>query len=275
MRIYICADIEGVAGLSSRDQLRPEGGVEYQRARDVFTQEVAAAAQGALDAGCEEVVISDSHGQANNLKIEMLPRRTRLVRAWPRPLDMMQGIEDGEYAGCFFIGHHAGGYEQNGICAHTYSSAYFVEVRVNGEPVSETRNNAAIAGHFGAPTLLCTGDDVYVRHVRSFLDGVETVETKRALATYSASMRHPAEVREEIQAAAQRAVGRRNEVAPYRREGPLTLEILFTKRMPAEILSYLPQVERIGANTIRTECADMPAMAKFLHFVQAYQHAFA
>lgn len=87
MRVYICADIEGVAGVSSREQLRPEGGVEYQRARETFTLEVAAACEGALEAGATEIVVSDSHGLANNIQIEKLPRQARLVRAWPRPLD--------------------------------------------------------------------------------------------------------------------------------------------------------------------------------------------
>jgi len=270
MRFYICADIEGVAGLSSREQLRPEGGVEYQRARETMTAEVAAAAEACLAAGATEVVVSDSHGNAQNLLIEKLPRACRLVRAWPRPLDMMQGIEDGAYAGALFVGHHAGGADVGGVCAHTYSSRHFVEVRVNGMPVSETHNNAALAGHFGVPVILATGDDVYCAHARGLLGDIETVETKRAHGTYAATMRHPVEVREDIAAAAARAVARLGDFEPFRVEGPIEVEVLFASRMAAEILDYLPIVERTGANLIRHAAVDMPAAVRFLHFLQAY-----
>jgi D-amino peptidase len=275
MRFYICADIEGVAGISSREQLRPEGGVEWARAREAFTAEVAAAAEALLAEGASEVVVSDSHGNAQNLLIEKLPTAVRLVRAWPRPLDMMQGIEDGPYAGALFLGHHAGGHETGGVCAHTYSSKSFVRVCVNGEPVSETRVNAALAAHFGVPTVFASGDDVYLAHVREILGDVETVETKRAVGTYSAVMRHPAVVRDDIQAAVKRAVGRLGDFRPRPIEGPVVQEVTFANRMPAEILAYLPDVTRVDSHTIRRTAADLPEAVRFLHFLQAYPQVMA
>jgi len=101
MRIYISADIEGIAGVVTREHTRPEG-FEYQSARIWMTDSVAAAANAAFAAGASEVVISDSHGNAQNLLLDRLPRAVQVVRSWPRPLSMMQGMESGDYAGGYF-----------------------------------------------------------------------------------------------------------------------------------------------------------------------------
>jgi hypothetical protein len=50
MKIYISADMEGVAGVVSEEQLTPEG-FEYPRAREFMNAEVNAAIQAAAEAG--------------------------------------------------------------------------------------------------------------------------------------------------------------------------------------------------------------------------------
>ena len=76
MKIYISADMEGVVGVVTGDQLSPQG-FEYNRFREFMTAEVSAAMQAAFDAGATEIVISDSHGNGQNLLIEKLPRASR------------------------------------------------------------------------------------------------------------------------------------------------------------------------------------------------------
>jgi D-amino peptidase len=61
LKIYISADMEGVVGVVSNEQLGPQG-FEYARFREFMTQEVNAAIQGAIAGGATEIVISDSHG---------------------------------------------------------------------------------------------------------------------------------------------------------------------------------------------------------------------
>jgi D-amino peptidase len=113
VRIYISADMEGVVGVVTGEQLGPQG-FEYQRFREFMTQEVNAAIQGAIDGGATEIVVSDSHGNGQNLLIEKLPRGILLVRSWPRPLGMMQGI-DSTFAGAVFIGYHSGTTNPEGV----------------------------------------------------------------------------------------------------------------------------------------------------------------
>ena len=69
MKIYISADMEGVVGVVTDDQLGPQG-FEYQRFREFMTEEVNAAISAAFEAGATDIVVSDSHGNGENLLIE-------------------------------------------------------------------------------------------------------------------------------------------------------------------------------------------------------------
>src|SRR6059058_3640118 len=103
LKVYISADMEGITGVVSADQLSPAS-FEYQRAREWMTADVAAAIQGAKDAGATEFVVSDSHGNGESLLIDRLPAdaAVRIVRSFPRPLGMMEGI-DSTFGAVIFI----------------------------------------------------------------------------------------------------------------------------------------------------------------------------
>ncbi|HWP41714.1 MAG TPA: M55 family metallopeptidase, partial [Blastocatellia bacterium] len=141
MKIYISADMEGVVGAVTGDQLGPAG-FEYSRFREFMTSEVNAAIEAAFRAGATEIVVSDSHGNGQNLLIEKLPKTVTVVRSWPRPLMMMQGIDE-TFDGAIFLGYHTSTSNMEGVRAHTISSARLAEVRLNGKPVSEAAINAA------------------------------------------------------------------------------------------------------------------------------------
>src|SRR5882724_3881093 len=72
LKVYISADMEGITGVVSVDQLGPTG-FEYQKAREWMTAEVIAAIQGARDAGATDFVVSDSHGNGESLLLEKFP----------------------------------------------------------------------------------------------------------------------------------------------------------------------------------------------------------
>ena len=87
VKVYISADMEGITGVASADQLSPSG-FEYQKAREWMTNEVLAAIQGAREAGATEFEVSDSHGNGESLLIDRFPNDVpvRIVRSFPRPL---------------------------------------------------------------------------------------------------------------------------------------------------------------------------------------------
>jgi len=270
MRVYISADIEGVAGVVTRAHLGPEG-FEYEWARATMTEEVNAAIRGARAAGAGEIVVSDSHGNGQNILPDRLEPDVTLVRSWPRPLGMMEGVDAGEYACALFVGYHAGASNPRGCLSHTWSSRVLSALRLNGRDASETWISAAIAGHFGVPIALVTGDDVYVEEAKAMLGDVGGVVTKYSLGTMSARCRRPKDVQEDIAGAAREAVGRAGALRPLRIGTPVAVDIDMRSRMAAELLSYLPWIERRGTLGVRFEAQDMIAVSKMLGFLTTYQ----
>jgi D-amino peptidase len=268
-KVYISADMEGVAGAVTSDQLGPEG-FEYARFREFMTAEVLAAMEGARQAGATEFVVSDSHGNGQNLLIERFPADVTVVRSWPRPLMMMEGI-DASFAAVVFIGYHTAATNPEGVRAHTISSATFASVALNGRPVSEAGLNAAIAGHFGVPVVLVSGDDATVTEARELLGEVEVAPVKRAITFHAAATRTPEAAQELIRTRARAALGRLADFRPHRVAAPVTLELVFKNYRPAEMLSLLPVVQRTAARTIRFTGKDILEVARFLEFVREYR----
>jgi D-amino peptidase len=232
-RIYISVDMEGIAGAVSPAQITPSGN-EYAAYRKIMVGEVL----------------------------------VTLVRGEPRPLGMMEGIDRGKFDGAMFIGYHASASNPRGVRAHTFSSARLSEVRLNGVPASEGYINAAIAGQFGIPILLVTGDDVAVEEL-SVLKA-EGVAVKRAIGFEAAESLTPAAARKLIQAAARRAVGRIASYAPFKVAQPATLDVTFHFYRPAELLAWLPIVERTGPRSIRFKGKDTAEALRLLEFALSY-----
>ncbi len=116
--------------------------------------------------------MSDSHGNGQNLLLEELPQDITLIRSWPRPLVMMQGIDE-TFDAAIFIGYHSSTTNPEGVRAHTISSGRFAAVTLNGMPMPEAGINAAIAGHFGVPVIMISGDDVIVEEASTLLGDIE------------------------------------------------------------------------------------------------------
>jgi len=269
VRIYISADMEGVVGVVTGEQLGPQG-FEYARFREFMTQEVNAAIEGAMAGGATHIVIGDSHGNGQNLLIEKLPRDVLVVRSWPRPLGMMQGIDE-TFAGAMFIGYHTGTTNLQGVRAHTLSSARLTDVRLKGVSVSEAGINAAIAGHFNVPIIMVSGDDAVVKETTALLGNIEGAVVKWASGFHSATTRTPDASYFVIRDKAQRAVRRIAEFKPYKLSGPIELEVRFKNYRPAEVLSYLSIVERPDAHSIRFVGKDIIEVSKFLSFINTYE----
>jgi D-amino peptidase len=268
LRVYISADMEGVAGAVTPDQLGPAG-FEYGRFREFMTAEVLAAIEGARDAGATEIVVSDSHGNMQNLLFDRLPADVTVVRGSPRPLSMMEGI-DSTFHAAIFIGYHSSATNVEGVRAHTFSSARYTAVEINGTPVSESTFNAAVAGHFGVPVVMISGDDAAVAELQATVPGVRGAVVKRALGFHAAATMTPEAAQSMIRERAREAVQRRAEVRPYRVSSPVRLDLTFKNYRPAELLAWLPMVERPAARTIRYTAPTLVDVSRFLVFVGAY-----
>ncbi len=271
LKIYISADMEGVVGVVTGDQLGPTG-FEYGKAREFMTREVLAAIDAAKAAGATEILVSDSHGNGENLLIEMFPEDVMVVRSWPRPLMMMQGIDE-TFDAAIFLGYHAGTHNTAGVRAHTISSARLTDVRLNGTQVPEAGINAAIAGHFGVPIIMISGDDAAVAEAQALIGDIEGAVVKWNYSFHSARTLTPAAAYRLIGEKVTAAIERLDAFEPFVMQTPVTLDVRFKSYRPVQLLSYLPIVEQTDSHTIRYIGNTIVDISKFIEFITSYNVA--
>ncbi len=271
LKIYISADMEGVVGAVTGDQLGPSG-FEYGRFREFMTREVLAAIGAAKAAGATEVLVSDSHGNGENILIEMLPEDVMLVRSWPRPLMMMQGIDE-TFDAAIFLGYHAGTHNTEGVRAHTISSARLADVRLNGRSVPEAGINAAIAGHFGVPVIMISGDDAAVEEAQELIGDMEGAVVKWNYGFHAARTLTPAAAYKLIAEKVTAAIARLDSFEPFVMSAPVTLDVRFKSYRPAQMMSYLSIVEQVDSHTIRYIGDTIVDISKFIEFLTTYNVA--
>lgn len=246
MKILIAADMEGVTGVVNWDQVNPSH-AEYARFRKLMTEDVNAAARGAFDAGADEVLAVDGHHDGANLLVEELDPRVRLISGSPAPLSMMQGVDE-TVDGVFFVGYHARAGTQNAILDHTWSGAV-MNVWLNDVLVGEFGLNAAVAGHFGVPVLLVTGDQTACAQTAALLGELEMAVVKQALGRFSAECLSPQLAQQEIYEAAVRAVSRLEQgdaPEPFIVDLPVQVRIEFAKSSQADHAALMPGLRREG-----------------------------
>jgi D-amino peptidase len=268
LKLYISADMEGVVGVASGDQLGP-GGFEYERFREFMTAEVNACIEAAREAGVTEILVSDSHGNGQNLLIEKLPKDVMVVRSWPRPLGMMAGIDD-SFDAAIFLGYHSSTANERGVRAHSFSSAHVTGLRLNGKSMSEASISAAIAGHFGVPVIMVSGDHIAVAETQVIVGDMEGAVVKWAKGFHSAQTLTPEAAYDVIRASTRAAIERVDEFEPYVIEAPLKLELSLKNYRPVELLAYLPNVERINSHTLGFNGEDMTEISGFLSVALGY-----
>jgi D-amino peptidase len=268
LKVYISVDMEGIAGVVTGDQLGPSG-FEYQRFREFMTAEALAAVQAAKEAGATEILVSDSHGNGENLLIEKFPLDVRIIRSWPRRYSMMAGI-DSTFDAVIFIGYHSSTNNPQGVRAHTFSSATLTRVAVNGKELTEGAWNAAIAGQFGVPVVMISGDDAAIAEVRLVVGNIEGAEVKKSLGFHSASTLTPQAAQQLIAQKVKTSLGRLREFKPFTVASPVTLDVSFKHYLPSEVLSYLRGVERLDAHSIRYRARDMLEASDFMQVVTRY-----
>ena len=267
--LYISADIEGVAGVVSWNQTRTDG-YDWPAACRWMTNEVKAVCDVALDAGFDDIIVSDSHGTGENLIIDSFPEQVRVVRAWPRPLGMMQGVDEPEVEAAMLLGYHTAGHHARGVLSHTMHSGAIDALRLNGAPASETTVSMALAGHFGVPVVMATGDTDYCRYVDETYPGVATVAVKSACGRVSALSEHPARAARKIAEKARDVLSSSFAAEPFAVTSPVELEIRFKHAWSAELCDYLPEFERLSATRVSCRLADIVAVSKMLQFLTNY-----
>ncbi|MEM0120547.1 MAG: M55 family metallopeptidase [Thermoprotei archaeon] len=250
-KVYISADMEGITGVVSIEDVRA-GRLNYERFRHLMTQDVNAAIEGVLEAGASEVLVNDSHGGMTNILLEELHPSATLISGVHKPLYMMEGL-DPSYTCALFVGYHSmvGG---RGVLSHTFSGAS--HVLLNGRPTSEGEVNAMIAGSMGVPVTMVSGDQYAVSELREVLGDIEGAIVKYAIDRYSARCLHPSVTRSIIKEAARRGYEKAKSIKPYTVRPPITFEFEFLQPSMAARAAYLPFVEQLNPRSVRITAQD-------------------
>ena len=247
MKILIAVDMEGITGVTTWDHVTP-GHAEYSRFRKLMTQDVNAAVRGAMDAGADEVIIADGHWNGSNILVEELDSRARLNTGSPSPFSMMQGIDE-SVSGVMFVGYHARNGTPNAILDHTWSSRTVANVWLNDILTGEYGLNAAVAGHFGVPVIMVSGDQTACAQVADLLGGIEMAVVKQATGRFAAECLTPQTSQELIRLAAEQAVGRLAEggvTDAFLLDVPIRVAIEFFTSDMADRAMRIPFTERDG-----------------------------
>ena len=193
----------------------------------------------------------DSHGlNYRNLLLDELHPSVEAVRGMPIIFYEFDDLTEGEYDAAFLIAMHARA-GQPAAMSHVLHWPLLREVRVNGRPVGESELTAALAGYFGIPTVLITGDDAVCEEIHSWTQGqIETAVVKKSLSRYAVRCLPLEKARRIISDAAYRGVMRISEIKPSKFESPITLEVDLTDRQVAKYCSWMPQISYNDAYTV-------------------------
>jgi len=249
LKVFISVDMEGISGVVHSDQTS-SGTPEYGTARKWMAQDVNAAVEGALEAGATEIVVNDSHGSMRNVDPDDLDPRATLISGSPKPLSMMQGI-DPSFAACIFIGYHAKAGTEDAILDHTISSSVVRLIKVNGIEVPELGLNAAIAGCYGVPVILVSGDAAVCRQTGEILGkDVVTVQVKEAIGRLAAKLVPMPEARRLIREGVKAALGKLDRLKPFKPAAPFSFELGYHVSAQADMGAMIPGVKRMDARTL-------------------------
>lgn len=254
MNVYVMADIEGISGIYCREQVI-ETESRYQEGRRYITEEINACVEGLKAAGVERIAVRDCHGGGRNIVWELLS---------PEADDYLVGkVGDTrypmleEYDAVVLLGYHAMAGTQDAILEHTYSSANVQNMEINGVRVGEIAVDAAIAGEYGKPVIMVSGDDKACAEASHFLPDVVTAQVKRGLACQGGVLMPPERAHSLIYHKAIEAVKKADRVQLFRFMSPIKCKIELVERGQLPRSSVRPYMQvldgrsfLVGADTV-------------------------
>ena len=257
MRAFISVDLEGMPFIVSREHLIVKGAL-YSEARKIATRVVLTVVKELYHQGVNEILIADSHGPMVNILPEELPEYVSLLRGFPRPVCMVNGVEKSDFI--VFLGYHAKAGTAYSTFDHTYSSSTIASLKLNGIPVSEFLLNSYFAGHFEVPVALVAGSEALIKDdVKKFTPWAESVILKRSVSRYGAWSESLKVIERKLRDATVKSMQKISNKAlkPLKLEYPIEVAVEFLNSGMADIAGLLPGAERIDGRTIKFQAKDI------------------
>src|SRR5437764_1235748 len=168
--VFLITDAEGVAGVCRQDQTDPKDG----EMRQLLTGEINAAVEGFLAGGADDVLVWDGHDGSQTLSTLTIHPKARLLMGSLSPTMLVER----RFAAVAYVGQHSKANVRGGIMAHSYSSLGIQNMLMNGKPVGEIEIIAAMAGHFGTPVIMLSGDQAAATALHEIVPNAELAVVK-------------------------------------------------------------------------------------------------
>lgn len=250
LKIYVNTDLEGISGVFSFNQTRKKDTPLNIQACEYFMGDVAAVVRGLRDGGATEVIILDGHGSQAVIP-HLMVSGAKYITGRPRPGAGNLTELDSSYAGMVMLGFHAMMGTPDGVLNHTQSSESENRYWYNGVESGELAQNAAIAGYYGVPPIMVTGDEATCREAKKFFgNNIVTVAVKRGVARESAVLYPFEDTRKALYEGAKRAVAAISSCKPYVLEKPIKVKEQYLKLDPSSPKPVLVSREGVADDAL-------------------------
>ena len=261
MTVFVMADLEGISGVYTRDQVLPSL-PRFNEGRKFLTRDINVCAEALKAAGVDKVYVRDCHGGSYALLWDEVGEAVDEVISGSLHDVRFPFIE--ECDAVILLGYHAMAGTHQALLEHTFSSMSVQNYHLNGEEVGEIAIDAAILGEHNTPVIMVSGDTKACEEAKRFLPWVTTAEVKRSLHCMGASLLPPHKAKECIFAAVKEAVEnfKAGKCELYKVPAPLKLRVEVTERTQLPLVSRQPYVKIIDGRTFEVD-ADSVEQAIF------------
>jgi len=263
-KLFISSDMEGTAGVAHWDETE-KGKPLYDHFANQMSREVAAACEGALSAGYEDVLVKDAHDSARNINPALLPEQARIFRSWGRhPYSMMAGL-DKSFSGVVFTGYHSPAGTNTNPLSHTMNTRNNY-VKINGEICSELMMNCLTAAYEGVPVYCVTGDKGLCEWIQSVNPNISVVPVSEGVGNGSISIQPDLAVKR-IRETVAEAVKKNPADCMFPLPEHFHVEIFFKLHPAATSAGWYPGCVQTGPFTVEFDADDYLDVLRFIHFV--------
>lgn len=252
MIIWICTDMEGLAGVDCWDHCNGgDDSPEYRHGREQLTADVNAAAAGCFDAGATEVRVLDGHGRNRNNGFIAEKLDPRIRKIWAASLNPVrwEGLDE-TVAAVAMIGQHAMAGTLNAFLDHTQSSRTICRFMINGREHGEMSQCALYAGALGVPLVYASGDHWLCVEAERLFPHVVTTPTKRGTGWATCELYPVDEVRGNIRRDIAHAVTRIDHGKAWRLPTPIHVSVEYGSSAFADVYRDVPNVRRSHARMV-------------------------
>jgi len=273
VKIYIIIDMEGITGVVSPDKQAEPGSSGYQEARELLMSDLNAAVEGALEGGANEILIYDMHYYGLNVILDRLHPKAKIIMGNPHVVPVEKGLDD-TFKGMMMIGFHAMAETEGALLPHTYSHD-MKALYLNGVLMGEIGMEASIAGTYGVPLIMLSGDSKGIKEGKKIIEDFEEATVKYAIDDEGAVCLPLSISRQIIKEKALSAVKRINDFKPYSPpnlndpEYPYQIRLEFYEASSAGRALTIPGVSKIDEKTIELKGNNLPLLWK--GFTKRYQ----